>query len=87
MQHTLRLLPVVVALCALAACSSPEEKAAAAKQEAAEAQKEAYQADTEMKQERMKLLEEYKACVKKAQDENKDVESCDYLLKAVEATK
>lgn len=87
MQRELKLLPVIVALCALAACSSPEEKAAEAQQEAAEAQKEAAEADTELKQERLKMLEEYKDCVQKAQEDKKDTASCDYLLKAVEATK
>lgn len=87
MHRTLKRLTVVLAFFALAACSSPEEKAAEAQEEAAEAQKEAYEADTEIKQERLKMLQEYKDCVQKAQEDKKDTASCDYLMKAVEATK
>lgn len=58
------------------ACSSPEDRAALAKEQS-------LQADTKLKEERLKMLEEYRECVKSKP--SSEAEDCDYLLKAIEA--
>ena len=55
------------------ACSSPQDRA--------------YQAQEKVHKERLKLVEEYKKCLKKAGEDKQKVEACDQYLKAAEALK
>ena len=64
------LTPVALFL-VLAACSSPQEKAA--------------EAEAEYTEEKTKTLKEYKECAKEAEGDESKLKSCDALLKAVEA--
>ena len=61
-------------------CASPEEKAAKAQMRASEA-------DLQIKQERLKLLDEYKDCLDEAGADREKADECDRILKAVEALK
>jgi thioredoxin-related protein len=76
---TLRTLVLALfALSFLGACASPQDKAA-------KAQEKSYKADAALKEKRLKMVAEYQRCVK-----NKlpaEAESCDYLLKAIEAVR
>ncbi len=64
----------------LAACASPEEKAY-------KAQERSYKADAKWKEERLKILDDYRACVEKSGGEEDALRACDHLLKAIEAMK
>ena len=64
-------LMLVICMSGLAACSSPQDKAA--------------EAEAEYSQEKTKTLQDYKKCVKDAGDDEKDLKQCESLLKAVEA--
>jgi hypothetical protein len=55
----------------LAACSSPQEKAA--------------EAEAEYTEEKTKTLKEYKECIKDAEGDEAKTKQCEALLKAVEA--
>jgi hypothetical protein len=55
------------------ACSTPQEKA--------------YKAQEKVHKERLKLVEEYKKCLKKAGDDKEKIEACDQYLRAAEALK
>ena len=70
----------VLMVTALAACSTPQEKAA-------KAQEKSSKAELQIKQERLKLLDEYKSCVKEAGDDRAKADECDRILKAIEALK
>ena len=63
----------MVALFALAACQTGAERAA--------------EADADIKEERLKFLERYKACASQYQDQPEKLQSCEHYLKAVEAMK
>ena len=47
----------------------------------------ANKAQANVHNERLKLVEDYKKCVKKAGDDNAKIEACDQYLKAAEALK
>ena len=55
------------------ACSSPQDKA--------------YTAQEKVHKERLKLVEEYQKCLKKAGEDKQKIEACDQYLKAAEALK
>jgi hypothetical protein len=55
------------------ACSSPENRA--------------YRAQEKMHTERLRLVDEYKKCLKEAGNDKEKVEACDQYLKAAEALK
>ena len=71
MQFRAVWLAPVAAFFALAACTSPQEKAA--------------EAEAEYTEEKTKTLKEYKECAKDAEGDEQKLKSCDALLKAVEA--
>jgi hypothetical protein len=72
-MHISKML-AAVALCGLmAACSSPQDDAARAQEE--------------VSNERLKLIDEYRACMNEAGGDNAKVEACDTYLKAAEALK
>ena len=61
----------VLAFGIITACSSPQDKA--------------YKAQEKVHTERLKLVEEYKKCLKKAGGDKEKTEACDQYLKAAEA--
>ena len=67
----LTILTLALALMTMTACSSPEKRA--------------HQAQTKVHNERLKLVDEYKKCLKKAGDDKAKTEACDQYLKAAEA--
>jgi outer membrane biogenesis lipoprotein LolB len=73
-----RTMILASAVVALAACSTPEERAAKAQQGAAEAQE-------EVARERLDLVAKYQDCVEEAAGDNQKIEACDSYLKAAEA--
>ena len=75
-----RLAALAATVGALAACSTPQEKAAKAQEKSAKA-------DLEIKNQRLKLLDDYKACVEDAGEDRAKLETCDQTLKAIEALK
>lgn len=64
-------LPIV--LIWLVGCSSPQDRA--------------YKAQEKVHKERLELVDDYKACLKEAGDDQLKTESCDHYLKAAEALK
>lgn len=62
----------------VAACSSPEERAA-------DAQARSYKAQEQAVQERLKLVSQYQECVKNSAGDTAKVEACDSYLKAAQA--
>ena len=77
-MRSVRPAVLAAAVGALAACASPQEKAAKAHEESAKA-------DLETRNERLKLLDEYKACVADADEDRGKLEACDQTLKAIDA--
>ena len=64
----------------LAACSTPEERAA-------KAQERSHSAQEEVARERLELVDTYQDCVKEAGGNKQNTEACDSYLKAAEAVK
>ena len=64
----------------LAACSTPQERAA-------EAQAGAYNAQQDVAKRRLQLVDQYQSCVKDAAGNQQKAAACDSLLKAAEALK
>jgi len=75
-----KTLICVTCLGFLAACSSPQDRAA-------KAQEHSYEAIEEVAKERLRLVEEYQDCVKESGSNAQKVEACDSFLKAAEALK
>ena len=67
------ILAIALALMTFTACSSSEKRA--------------HRAQAKVHNERLKLVDDYKKCLKKAGDDNAKVEACDQYLKAAEALK
>ena len=74
----LKLLGALTLIGLLAACATPQEKAADA--QAAEAQ-----AQEKIAKERLNLITKYQACVKDAGADQQKVAACDSFLKAAQA--
>jgi len=68
---TVAVLTLVVGL--TLACSSPQNKA--------------YKAQERVHKERLKLVDDYKKCLKKAGDDKQKIEACDQYLRAAESLK
>lgn len=79
-MNFVKAIGVVAAIAVLAACSTPQERAA-------EAQEGAYKAQGKVSQERLKLVDKYQACVKDAADNQQKAAACESYLKAAEALK
>jgi hypothetical protein len=73
------LIIVCVAVIVLA-CGGAERRAHKSKAKSADYQ-------SKIAQERLKLVEDYKKCIKKAGEDKNKVEACDSYLKAAEALK
>ncbi len=67
------LLSIIALALALSGCSSPQDKA--------------YKAQENVHNERLALIDKYKACLDKAGDDKMKAEACDQYLKAAEALK
>ena len=79
----MRIIAVSVALALvtlLAACSTPEERAA-------KSQERSYKAQEEVARERLRLVDEYQKCVKAAAGDAAKAEACETYLKAADALK
>ena len=72
MKRVMLLLLPILAL-TLASCSSHQDKA--------------YKAERKVHEERLKLIDEYRACLKKSGENKEKIEACDQYLKAAEALK
>ena len=68
-----RIIVLPVIAMGLFACSSPKERA--------------YEAQEDVHKERLELVDEYKACVKDAGDDQAKAQACEQHLKAAEALK
>ena len=66
---------VIVVVCG---CTSRRAERASAKSD---------NAQTKVSQERLKLVEDYKKCIKKAGEDKNKIEACDTYLKAAETLK
>ena len=67
------VIMVFLVLLLTLACSSPQDKA--------------YKAQESIHKERLKLVDQYKKCIKKAGTDKAKVEACDQYLRAAEALK
>jgi hypothetical protein len=67
-------------LAGLAACSTPEERAA-------RAQERSYEAQEEVALERLRLVDKYQDCAKQAAGNVEKIEACDSYLRSAEALK
>jgi uncharacterized lipoprotein YajG len=76
----LQVLVPVACLAVLAACSTPEERAA-------KAQERTYNAQEDVARERLELVDKYQDCVKEAGADAAKAEACDSYLRAAEALK
>ena len=76
----LRAVGIVLMTAALAGCATPQEKAA-------DAQRRASEADLRIKQERLKMIEEYRKCIADAGSDKLKADSCERILKGIEALK
>lgn len=65
---------------ALAACSSPQDRAA-------RAQEQSYEAQEEVARHRLELVDKYQGCVEDAAGDTAKIEACDSYLRAAEALK
>ena len=79
MRYT-RTLAATIFVGLLAACSSPEERAA-------DAQRRSYEAQEKVAKKRLELVDKYQECVKAAAGDNLKSESCNSYLRAAEALK
>ena len=74
----LKVLLIVAAVGLMTACASPEKRAYKAQAKSSDYQ-------SKIAQERLKLVDDYKKCVKKAGEDRAKIEACDSFLKAAEA--
>ncbi|NIR32394.1 MAG: hypothetical protein GWN84_24440 [Gammaproteobacteria bacterium] len=77
-MHSAKIVTIALCIGLLAACSSPEEKAA-------KAQAGSYKAQEEVARQRLELVDKYQKCVEQAAGDGMKIEACDSYLKAAEA--
>ena len=70
-MKVVKLAGMVALIGILAACSSPQDKAA--------------KADAEVANRRLELIDQYQKCVKDAEGDQQKVDACDSYLKAADA--
>ena len=80
MARLASVVGMVLISASLAGCASPQDKAA-------DAQRRASQADLKIKEERLKMIDEYKKCLADAGNDSRKAEGCERILKAVDALK
>lgn len=64
---------IIVAIAALAGCTTDQERAVAA--------------DADFKEERLKILQNYQKCVDEAKQDEAKLKACEHYLKAIDAMK
>jgi outer membrane biogenesis lipoprotein LolB len=69
-MKTLKTAVLVVAIAALAACSSGKRQK--------------NKADARNTDEKTKTMQQYKSCIKKAKDDQQKLDKCEMLIKAIE---
>ncbi len=69
----IKLALIIFIVTLIGACQAPERRA--------------NRAQTKISEERLKLVDEYKKCVKQAGEDKEKVEACDSYLKAAESLK
>jgi len=79
-MNFVRLLGVAAVMALLAACSTPQERAA-------EAQEGASKAQESVAKRRLELVDQYQACIKEAGGNQQKAAACDSYLKAADALK
>ena len=77
-MQLIKVLACTVPMALLAACSTPQERAA-------KAQERSYEAQEDVARERLKLVDQYKDCVSDAAGDAQKIEMCDTYLRAAEA--
>lgn len=77
-MDSLKLLGAATLIGLLAACSTPQERAADAQADAAKAQE-------NIAKKRLELIGKYQTCIKDAGDDQQKVAACDSYLKAAKA--
>ena len=77
-MKTVKALIFVCVMVMVVACGGSERKANRATAKAADSQ-------SKIAQERLKLVEDYKKCIKKAGEDKNKIEACDSYLKAAES--
>jgi len=80
MMKMLQALMMAGVVTVLAACASPQDKAA-------KAQQGAYKAQEDVAKKRIQLTNQYQKCVKEAGGDKQKAEACESYLKAAEALK
>lgn len=83
MTRNVGVIILGAAILAIAACSSPQKRAAKAQAEAAEAAAEASKLEAEYKRRRLEKISEYEECV--AASDPASVEACDTILQTLQA--
>ena len=79
-MKALKLAGIALMIGLLAACATPEEKAA-------QAQEGSYKAQENVANRRLELIDKYQSCVKDAAGNKQKAEACDSYLRAAEALK
>ena len=79
-MERIRTIGMAIFIALLAACSTPQDRAA-------EAQEGAYDAQEKVAKQRLELVDKYQKCVKDAGGDQQKTASCDSYLKAAEALK
>jgi outer membrane biogenesis lipoprotein LolB len=86
-MHLIKTAAAAVAIGLLAACATPQEKAANAQAEASKAQAANSKQQEKIAKQRLDLVSKYQACVKDAGSDQQKAAACDSYLKAAEALK
>lgn len=79
-MELIKTLCMALCIALLAACSTPQDRAA-------EAQEGAYDAQEKVAKQRLELVDKYQRCVKDAGGDQQKAAACDSYLKAAEALK
>ena len=79
-MNFVKVVSVALLIGLLTACSTPQDRAA-------KAQQRSYEAQEKVAKERLKLVDQYHACVKEAGDDRQKATACDSYLRAAEALK
>lgn len=72
-MKAIHVLVIPFVAISLSSCSSPQDRA--------------YEAQEHVHEERLRLIDEYRDCVKDAGDDRLKLDTCDQFLKAAEALK
>ena len=79
-MYCVKILAALALCVGLAACSSPQD-------DAARAQERSYDAQEKVAKERLKLIDQYRSCMKDAGGDDAEMAACNTYVKAAEALK